>query len=93
MAKVNAIMLGLLNIFPRYEFEKLETHYNGNYYTKYFTGWQHLITLLFAPAGGKDSLRNIETSLSVHYSKWYYIGLKGIKRSIYPVGCHAKPSL
>ena len=81
MAKVNTIMLELLKLFPGYEFEKLEKLYNGNYYTKYFTGWQQLITLLFAQAGRKDSLRDIETSLSVHYSKWYHIGLKGIKRS------------
>lgn len=79
--QVNTIMTELLKIFPRYEFEKLEERYNGNHYTKYFTGWQQLITLLFAQAGGKDSLRDIETSLSVHYSKWYHIGLKGIKRS------------
>ena len=73
-------MLELLKLFPRYEFEKLEKKYHGNYYTKYFTGWQQLITLLFAQAGGKDSLRDIETSLSVHYTKWYHVGLKGIKR-------------
>lgn len=81
MDKVNTILLELLKLFPGYEFKKLEKCYNGNHYTKYFTGWQQLITLLFAQAGGKDSLRDIETSLSVHYSKWYHIGLKGIKRS------------
>jgi len=74
-------MLELLKIFPRYEFEKLVSRYSGNHYTKYFTGWQQLITLLFAQAGRKDSLRDIETSLSVQYSKWYHIGLRGIKRS------------
>lgn len=81
MGKINTIMLELLKLFPRYEFEKLEKKYNGNYYTKYFTGWQQLITLLFAQAGSKDSLREIETSLSMHYTKWYHIGLQGIKRS------------
>ena len=80
MGKVNAIMLELLKLFPRFELEKLENRCNGNYYTKYFTAWQQLITLLFAQAGGKGSLRDIETSLSVHYSKWYHIGLKGVKR-------------
>jgi hypothetical protein len=74
-------MSELLRIFPRYEFEKLEKEYKGNYYTKYFTGWQQLITLLFAQVGGKDSLREIETSLNVHQAKWYHIGLKSIKRS------------
>jgi len=71
----------LLKIFPRYEFEKLENQYIGNRYTKYFSGWQQLIVLLFAQAGYKDSLREIETSLKVHYPKWYHIGLQDIKRS------------
>ena len=81
MRQVNTIMLELLNIFPRYEFKKLENQYNSNYYTKYFTGWQQLQVLLFSQAGGKDSLREIETSLNVHHTKWYHIGFKGVKRS------------
>lgn len=81
MSQVNTILSELLRIFPRYEFEKLEKEYQGNYYTKYFTGWQQLMVLLFAQIGGKDSLREIETSLTVHQSKWYHLGLKGIKRS------------
>jgi hypothetical protein len=83
MSQVNTIMSELLRIFPRYEFEKLEKEHNGNYYTKYFTGWQQLIVLLFAQIGGKDSLREIETSLNVHQSKWYHLGLKGVKRSTF----------
>lgn len=81
MSQVNTIMSELLRLFPRYEFEKLESKYNGNHYTKYFSSWQQLIVLLFSQAGKKDSLRDIETSLSVHHSKWYHIGLQGIKRS------------
>lgn len=40
-----------------------------------------MIVLLFAQAGHKDSLREIETSLRVHHQKWYHIGLENIKRS------------
>jgi len=79
--QVNTIMSELLKIFPRYEFEKLESSHLSNHYIKYFSGWQQLIVLLFAQSGHKDSLREIETSLKVHFSKWYHIGLKGIKRS------------
>jgi len=81
MRQLNTIMAELLRIFPRYEFEKLADRYSGDYYTKYFTGWQQLIVLLFAQIGGKDSLREIETSLNVHGAKWYHLGLKGVKRS------------
>jgi len=79
--QINTIMTELLKIIPRYEFDKLERQHKSNYYTKYFTGWQQLLVLLFAQAGNKDSLREIETSLKVHYKKWYHIGLKNIKRS------------
>lgn len=91
MRKINTIMLELLKLFPRYEFEKLGKRYNGNHYTKYFTGWQQLITLLFAQAGGKDSLREIETSLAMHYTKWYHIGLQGIKRSTLSDAMNKRP--
>ena len=81
MRQINTIMTELLRLFPRYEFEKLEKQYNGNRYTKYFTSWQQLIVLLFSQIGGKDSLREIETSLKAHRAKWYHIGFKDIKRS------------
>jgi len=81
MRQITTIMAELLRIFPRYEFEKLEKQYNGNHYTKYFTGWQQLMVLLFSQIGGKDSLREIETSLKAHRAKWYHIGFKDIKRS------------
>ena len=81
MKQVTTILGELLKIFPRYEFEKLERMYQSNHYTKYYTGWQQFITLLFAQIGGHDSLRGIETSLGVHSEKWYHLGLKNIKRS------------
>jgi len=56
MRQINTIMSELLRIFPRYEFEKLQKEHQGNYYPKYFTGWQQLIVLLFAQIGSKDSL-------------------------------------
>lgn len=38
MHKVNTIMLELLKLFPRYEFDKLVNRYQGDHYTKYFSG-------------------------------------------------------
>lgn len=89
--QINTIMTDLLKIFPRYEFEKLEARHNSNRYTKYFTGWQQLIVLLFAQAGAKDSMRDIETSLQVQNRKWYHIGLKNIKRSTLSDSMKKKP--
>jgi len=81
MKQVTTLLGELLKIFPRYEFEKVEKQYQSNHYTKYYTGWQQLITLLFAQIAGHDSLRAIQTSLGVHAQKWYHLGLTDIKRS------------
>jgi len=89
--QVNTIMTELLKLIPRYEFEKLEKQYNSNYYTKYFTGWQQFLVLLFSQVGSKDSLREIETSLKVHYKKWYHIGLIDIKRSTLSDNMNKRP--
>ena len=81
MRQITTIMGELLKILPRYEFEKLEKQHRSNHYTKYYTGWQQLVTLLFAQIAGHDSLRAIQTSLGVHSNKWYHLGLEDIKRS------------
>jgi len=81
MRQTTTIMGELLKILPRYEFEKLEKQHRSNHYTKYYTGWQQLVTLLFAQIAGHDSLRAIQTSLGVHSNKWYHLGLEDIKRS------------
>lgn len=91
MRQINTIMLELLKIFPRYEFENLEKQYKGNYYTKYFTGWQQLIVLMFSQICGKDSLREIETSLNMHYKRWYHIGFRGVKRSTLSDAMNSRP--
>ena len=63
MRQITTIMGELLKILPRYEFEKLEKQHRSNHYTKYYTGWQQLVTLLFAQIAGHDSLRAIQTSI------------------------------
>ena len=55
--QVTTILGELLKIFPKYEFEKLEHQHQSYHYTKCYTGWQQLITLLYAQIAGHDSLR------------------------------------
>ena len=64
--------------------KKLEKQHQSNHYTKYFTGWQQLITLSYAQIVGHDTLRGIQTSLGVHAQTWYHLGLTDIKRSTLP---------
>ena len=81
MSHSNTIYNQILHLIPRHQFETLVTRYNADRYVKYFTCWQQLLTLLYAQIRGKDSLRDIETSLRTQSTRWYHIGLKDIKRS------------
>ncbi len=54
---------------------------SGDYYTKYYSSWQQLITLFYAQVKNKDSLRDIVTGLQTQHGHWYHIGLKDIRRS------------
>ena len=81
MSHYNTIFNQILHLIPRHQFEGIVNKYEADRYVKYFSCWQQLISLLFAQIRGKDSLRDIETSLRTQSNKWYHIGLKDIKRS------------
>ena len=81
MSSLNTVLNELLQIVPRYKFESLVSTYQNDRYVKYYTTWQQFITLLYAQMKGKDSLRDIITSLNTHKESWYHMGLKDIHRS------------
>lgn len=81
MSHDNTIFNQLLHLIPRHEFQQLVNHYDSDRYVKRFTSWQQFITLMYAQIRGKDSLRDIETSLTASQSKLYHLGLTGVKRS------------
>ena len=81
MSSLNTVLNELLQIVPRYKFESLVHTYQNDRYVKYYTTWQQFITLLYAQMKGKDSLRDIITSLNTHKAAWYHMGLKDIHRS------------
>ena len=81
MSHYNTIFNQILHLIPRHQFEGIVKKYEADRYVKYFSCWQQFISLLFAQMRGKDSLREIETSLRTQSNKWYHIGLKDIKRS------------
>ena len=81
MAYYNTIFNNLLQLIPRHQFQKVVNEYNGDKYVKKLTCWNQLTTLMFAQAKGKESLRDIETSLKAQSPKLYHLGLPVIKRS------------
>ncbi len=65
----------LLQLFNRYEFDKLVTKYNGNYRTRNFNCWNQFILLFFGQLTARNSLRDICTCIKAHKNKLYHLGI------------------
>ena len=81
MAYTTTVFNQLLDFLPRYDFESFVNQYEADKYTKKLNCWQQLLCLLYAQAMGKESLRDIETSLKVHHKRWYHLGLETVAKS------------
>ena len=81
MAHSNTLIHELLKLVPRHQFDTIVKNHGGDRYVKRFDCWQQLVTLLFAQAANKASLREIEQSLEVNDPRLYHLGLTRIRRS------------
>ena len=81
MTKIGTVFSELLKLVPRFYFDQAVTGYNGDRYTKSFTTWRQFITILYSQITHKDSLREIETDLLTQSCRWYYLGLRAVRRS------------
>jgi hypothetical protein len=81
MAHYNTVMRQMLDLIPRHEFDHIVRKHKGDRNVKKFSCYQQLVVMLFAQLRGLDSLREIETTLGVHWNRWYHLGLKSVKRS------------
>lgn len=77
----NTIMNQLQDFVPRHHFDTLVKSYFGERYVKSFTCWNQFTTMLYAQVSGKDSLRDIQNSLTAQSHKLYHLGLQSVKRS------------
>ena len=81
MTKFSTIFNELLRLIPRNELEKLIDKYKTDRYVKGCTTWNLFVTHLFAQIRGKNSLRDIESSLNSHQSKLHHLGVKKVAKS------------
>jgi hypothetical protein len=77
MAYLNTILSQLLVHVPRHDFQSLVSQHKADRYVKRFTTWNQLVTLLYAQAGDKKSLRDIQNGLSAHAPQLYHLGYTG----------------
>jgi IS4 transposase len=74
MYNPTTVLHKILEIFPRYEFEKIVSEFKADRYSKSFTTWNQLLTIFVAQAKGWDSLREVVTGFNTHISKLYHLG-------------------
>lgn len=81
MAYASTVFNQLLTFVPRQHFDAFVRVHGADRYVKRLTTWNQFIALLYAQATGKESLRDIETGLSLHTEKWAHLGVQSVARS------------
>ncbi len=66
----------LLDLLPKYEFDKAVKRYKGNYKSQAFSCWEQYLTMCFAQLTYRESLRDIESCLQAVSDKLYHCGIR-----------------
>ena len=81
MHNPTTVLQQLLELLPEQQFSVFVGQHDADKYTKTFSCWNQLTTMLYAQATEKDSLRDIETGLTILDSTWHELGLRSVARS------------
>ena len=90
----NTVFGSLLKALPRRRFATIVERHGGDKYTKGFSSWDHLVSLVFGQLGGLSSLREVETVWNAQAVHHYHLGSGPIRRSTLsvPIGDGPAPS-
>ena len=92
MSYQDTIFRQILQLIPRYEFEKIVKSENGNFASKGFTCWSQFSAMLFAQLSGQTGLRGIENGIELQSKKLYHLGVSKIKRSTLSYANNNRPN-
>jgi hypothetical protein len=67
----------LMDLLPKYEFQKCIQRYRGDYRLRRFSCLDQFLVMAFAQLTYRESLRDIETCLRAVPSKLYHLGIRG----------------
>jgi len=67
----------LIDLLPKYEFDKSVRKYKGNVKAQSFSCWEQYLTMCFAQLTYRESLRDIESCLQAVSGKLYHCGIRG----------------
>lgn len=71
----------MLQLFPRFEFQKAVSGTGTEYHARGFSSWNHFTAMLFGQLAGQDSLRCIEAGLATQSRSLYHLGIEPVHRS------------
>ena len=71
----------MLQMFPRYEFQRFVSEAKAEYHARGFSSWNHFVAMLFGQMAGQDSLRGIEAGLATQSQSLYHLGVDPVHRS------------
>lgn len=80
MSTHHTILGQMLQLFPRYEFEKAVSETKTEYHARGFKSWNHFVAMLFGQLSGQDSLRGIEAGLASQSKGLYHLGIAPVNR-------------
>jgi len=80
MHHYHTILGQMLQMFPRYEFEKAVKETKTEYHARGFKSWNHFVAMLFGQLAGQDSLRGIEAGLASQSRGLYHLGITPVSR-------------
>ena len=79
--RTQTIFSQLMDLLPRYEFNKCVDRYDGNHKVQHFPCWSQFLCMVFAQLTYRESLRDIETCLRVMAGKLYHMGIGRVARN------------
>jgi hypothetical protein len=72
----------IADFLPSRVFDRCVDNYSGNHYVKHFKCWNQLLCMMFGQLSGRESLRDLLTTISAHRPKYYHLGFgKNVSRS------------
>ena len=81
MKKYSSTFSQMLQIIPRYEFQKAVKDHGAERHSKGFSSWEQCVAMLFSQFAGQDGLRGIETGMASQAKHLYHLGVRSVKRS------------
>src|SRR4029079_12761548 len=71
----------VLQALPRGAFQMTVAKYAGDRYSKGFSCWDQLVTMVYAQLSGAASLREIEAGFNQHRNQHYHLGTRPVRRT------------